>query len=117
MGYAIYITRESATENASGITLDEWNDYIDSDPDFKRPEPGDVNHGRNLVILSSSESGDPDHWGWLAWGEGSLHSEYPQTEMLKKIGQIARHFGAVVRSDDGELWIIDENGRVSIEGY
>jgi len=33
------------------------------------------------------------------------------------MGQIARHFNAVVMSDDGDIWTIDENGKVSMEGY
>ena len=34
--------------------------------------------------------------------------------MLKKIGQVARHFEAVVSNDDGDIWNIDENGRVTM---
>jgi hypothetical protein len=31
---------------------------------------------------------------------------------MKKLGQMARAFGAVVMSDDGDIWTITEDGRV-----
>ena len=116
MSYSVYITRQSADGQEVPITLDEWNAYIAADSDLKRPEPGHPNYSETLVLLPSEPSG-PDDWQWLSWGSGSIHADYPQQAMLKKMGQIARHFGAVVMSDDGDIWTIDENGRVSLEGY
>lgn len=113
MAYEVHITRQSDAGAEVEISLEEWNRYIDSDPELERPAPGSPNEGKNLAYLTARE---PDDESWLSWGSGGLHSAYPQAAMLKKIGQVARHFGAVVRSDDGDIWTIDEQGRVSMEG-
>jgi hypothetical protein len=116
MGYEVHVVRQSDSGNEVEITLDEWNSYIASDPDFRRPAVGSTNYSENLVLLPT-DSTDPESWPWIAWTTGSIHSKFPHAAVLKKLGQMARHFGAVVVSDDGDIWTIDENGRVSMEGY
>ena len=113
MGLSVHIFRQSDDGGRVPITLDEWNAYIESDRDLRRPEPGNLNYSGSIALLPS-DSSDPDNWQWIAWTSGSLHSDYPQPPMLKKMVQVARYFGAVVSSDDGDLWEIDENGHVSI---
>ena len=115
MSYSVHIIRQTAEGQETPIPLDEWNAYIEADPDLKRPEPGHPNYSETLVPLSSDAS-NPDDWQWLSWTSGSISSDYPQQPMLKKMGQVARHFEAVVMSDDGDIWTIDENGKVSMEG-
>jgi hypothetical protein len=118
MSYSVHIVRQTAEGQEDPISLDEWNAYIEADPDLKRPEPGHPNYSDTLVLLPS-ETDNPEDWPWLAWSSGSLSTDYPQQPMLKKMGQLALHFGAVVMSDDGDIWAIDENGKVSMsmEGY
>jgi hypothetical protein len=116
MSYSIHVVKQTPEGEEAPITLEEWNAYVEADPDLERPEPGHLNYSETLVLLPSDDP-DPENWQWLSWGSGSISSDYPQKPMLKKIGQIARHFDAVVTSDDGEVWNIDENGGVSIEGY
>ncbi len=115
MSYSVYITRQTPEGEKQSIPLDEWNAYIESDPELQRPEPGHPNNLANLVLLPV-EGVSPDDWQWLWWVNGSISSDYPQQPMLKKMGQVAHHFRALVSSDDGDVWTIDENGRVSIEG-
>lgn len=118
MSYSVHIIRQTAEGQETPIPLDEWNAYIEADPDLRRPEPGHPNYSETLVLLPSDAS-SPDDWQWLSWTSGSISSDYPQQPMLKKMGQVARHFGAVVMSDDGDIWTIDENGKVSMDegGY
>jgi hypothetical protein len=116
MSYSVTIVRQTDEGRETPITLDEWNSYIESDPELKRPDSHHPNFNDNLVLLPA-EGVDPDDWQWLWWVTGSISSDYPQPPMLKKMGQVARHFNAVVRSDDGDIWTIDENGGVSMDGY
>jgi hypothetical protein len=113
MSCSVHIIRQLAGGGEAPITLEEWNAFVEADPDLKRPEPGHLNYSETLALLPST-SYPPDDWQWLLWGSGSISSDYPQQPMLKKIGQIARHFDAVVMNDEGEVWSIDGEGRVSI---
>lgn len=115
MSCSLHIIRQAGGGSDIPITLEEWNACIASDPEFKRPEPGHLNYSKNLVLLPD-DSEDPDMWQWIKWGGGTISSDYPQQPMLKKMGRMARHLGAVLMSDDGDIWSIDENGRVSIDG-
>jgi hypothetical protein len=113
MSCSVHIIRQLAGGGQTPITLEEWNAFVEADPDLKRPEPGHLNYSETLALLPSA-SYLPDDWQWLLWDSGSISSDYPQQPMLKKIGQIARHFDAVVMNDEGEVWSIDGEGRVSI---
>jgi hypothetical protein len=116
MSYSVHIVRQKPEGQEAPITQDEWNAFIDEDPELKRPEQDASNYREGLVLLPSNDV-SPDEWQSLRWVTGSILSDYPQQPMLKKMGQIARHFAAVVMSDDGDIWTLDEEGRVSIEGY
>ena len=115
MSYSVHILRQTEEGQEVPITLDEWNAYVDADSDLVRFEPGHPHHSEKLVFLRS-DSTSPDEWQWLQWVTGSLSSDYPQQPMLKKMGQIARHFDAIVMSDDGDIWAIDESGKVTMDG-
>ncbi len=116
MSYSVTIVRQSNEGQETPITLDEWNSYIEADPELKRPDPNHPNYQDDLVLLPT-EGVKSDDWQWFWWVTGSVSSDYPQQPMLKKMAQVARHFDAVVMSDDGDIWTIDENGRVSMDGY
>lgn len=115
MSYSVHILRQTEEGQEVPITLDEWNAYVGADPDFERSEPGHPHYSEKLAFLRS-DSNSREEWQSLRWVSGSLSSDYPQQAMLKKMGEIARHFDAVVMSDDGDIWTIDENGKVSMEG-
>lgn len=116
MSYSIHIIRQTPDGQEAPIPLDEWSAFIDADPDLKRPERGAPDYKEGLALLPTDDAG-PEEWQSLRWINGSLLSDYPQRAMLRKMGQITRHFDAVVMSDDGDIWTIDENGKVSVEGY
>jgi hypothetical protein len=116
MSYSIHIIRKTEDGQEMPITLDEWNAYIDADYDLKRPEP--LTATAALLPLDGDALGE---WQTLLLVSGSILSDYAQESMLKKIAQIARHFDAVVMSDDGDdgddgdVWQIDQDGRVTID--
>jgi hypothetical protein len=116
MGYEVHVIRQSDSGEKIHITLDEWNKFIELDTDFVSPPAGNINCGKNLFYLPT-DSSDADDWPWIVWTNGSISSKYCELSVLKKLGQMARTFGAVVMSDDGDIWSIDENGRVTIDGY
>jgi hypothetical protein len=115
VSYSLHLIRQSEDGSEVPISLDEWNAYIASDSDLRRPEPAHLNYSETLVLLPD-DSPSPDEWQWLSWGSGSISSDYPQQPMLKKMAQIARHFGAVLMCDDGDRWTIDEDGNITPEG-
>jgi len=115
MSSSVHIIRQADDGSETPITFEEWSAFVAADPDLKRPEPGHLNYSETLVLLPSA-SDPPDNWQWLSWCSGSISSDYPQQPMLRKIGQIARYFEAVVTNDEGEVWAIDSEGRVSIPG-
>lgn len=116
MSYSVHILRQTPDGQETPIPQDEWNAFIDSDPDLQRPEPGHINYSETTALLPT-DGVNPDDWQCLRWVTGSIMSDYPQQPMLKKMGQIARDFEAVVMSDDGDVWTIDDEGRVSMESY
>lgn len=116
MSYSVHILRQTGDGQETPVTMEEWNAYIDQDGDLKRPGPEHPDF-RNGVVFLPVEAAGPDDWQSLRWVSGSILSDYPQQPMMKKIGQIARHFGAVVMSDDGDIWIIDDDGQLSMEGF
>lgn len=118
MGYDLYITRSSHDDVGSeeAITLEEWQAYIDSDPDLTRPQVGTPNYHENLALLPRGPS-DPEGFPWLSWVNGSISAKYPQPPTLKKMIQIANHFGAQVVGDEGEIYTLDENGKVCVSGF
>jgi hypothetical protein len=113
---SVYINRQSPDGSDIPITLEEWNTYVDSDIELKRPDSAHPNFREGLVLLPT-DGASLDDWQWLWWLNGSILSDYPQKPMLKKIGEVARHFDAVVGNDDRDIWHIDENGLVSMDGY
>lgn len=114
MSYSIHILRQTEDGQERPITLDEWNAYIDADSDLKRTESKHPSLSETTALLPT-HGVDPGEWQSLRWVTGSILSDYPQHSMLKKIGQIAKHFNAVVMSDDGDVWRIDLDGRVEID--
>ena len=116
MDNAVHILRITADGRPVPITLAEWNAFLATDPDFVRPGPDNPNyHLRESLALLPTDSANSYDWPWIHCAPNVIYSEYPQQPMLKKIGQIARHFGAIVRRDVGDFCFIDESGEVRIE--
>lgn len=111
----VHVVRHSDLGVEVEIPLAEWKKFIASDPDFIPAAVGDTDNGKNLFLLPT-DSNDPSVSPWIAWADGRIHSKFCELAVLKKLGQMARRFGAVVMSDDGDIWTIDENGRITVEG-
>lgn len=117
MGYEVRVIRQSDSGEETEIRLEEWDDFIKADPDFVPPPPGSTNAGSKNLFYLPTGSSNPDDWPWIAWSNGRIHTRYCELSVMKKLGQMASDFRAVVMSDDGDIWTICENGQVVIEGF
>ena len=53
----------------------------------------------------------------LWWSGGNISAKYPQEPTLKKMIQVAAHFGATVVGDEGESCRLDDEGKIAVEGF
>lgn len=108
MSYCLYICRGTnfRDDPAHRINADEWLHYIESDPDLRPTElPG------AMPLHSVRMPDTPDSPGcWLTWFGGRIESNYPDDRTIFKMLEIAKHFGAHVRGDDGEFYVREANG-------
>ena len=97
MGYDLHISRGTGwSDNSDGeISLEEWNRYVDSDPEIE--EDTSV-YGHHYLWSGESELESP----WLAWESGNIFAKYPDRALLGKMIEIANSLGARVLGDDGE---------------
>jgi len=118
MSYDLHIVRgEERYENeAHRISLEEWRAYVESDPDLRFAEEGKPYYSPNLVLLPQGPE-DPEGWPWLAWLNGSIYAKYPQEPTVRKMIQIAAHFGAYVIGDEGERYRLDEQGEIAVAAF
>jgi hypothetical protein len=102
MGYDIHITRKEfwADEEGPDITLDEWQEYLKTDPTI---EPDPVNPGEENYILTSH----PEKWPIWWNSSGEIYTKNPDPEVITKFVEIARVMQASVQGDDGEEYGLD----------
>ncbi len=101
MGWEIHITRAEhwAESDQHPIAVDEWLAPVESDPELVI-DPRD--NGPYFALWLPHRLGH-DH-PWFDWFQGSICAKHPDRETLGKALEIARHFGARVQGDDGELY-------------
>ena len=117
MGYEVHVIRQTESGEETDITLEEWQRFVDANSELVPPPHGNTNHHVKNLYCLPTESPDSEMWPWIAWTNGRIHSKYCERPVMKKLGEMARYFGAVVMSDDGDIWTIDETGNISIDGY
>ena len=113
VGYDIHIVRDPSDYDRHPITAEEWQRYIDADSDLRRPEIGKSYYSDGLALLPSAP-GDPEGWPWLSWSGGTIYAKYPQEDTLKKMLQIAKYFEAQVVGDEGEIYVLDKQGKITV---
>lgn len=99
MGYDVHITRAEywANNEDRQIALDEWLQFIQSDPELiPMPE-----NGKYFVIWRSTTK-HPEMW--FDWNDGNITTKYPDKATLRKMLQIATTFNAIIQGDDGEVY-------------
>src|SRR5688572_17075104 len=104
MGYDLHITRKAfwSDENGPAISLNDWQDYVESDPEIEGdPEnPGDENY----ILKSHAER-------WPLWWDrsGEVYTKNPDPIVIAKLVAISKLLGARVVGDDDEEYGTDPN--------
>ncbi len=102
MGYELYITRKKDyfDEEGKDISMDEWHEYVESDPELAI----DLDVGDHFARWSGDNRHGPGE-AWFDWFEGYIKTKAPDEKILAKMLNIARAFGAKVQGDDGEVYV------------
>lgn len=100
MGGFVHITRRTfwaTKQKGRDISAEEWQRYVQSDPEFKVPGRGGADFADWGRPLSGKEQ-------WLYWADGEIVAKKPKAAFIRKIVAIADHLGAEVQDDDGKLF-------------
>lgn len=120
MGYNIHITRKKHWSDQDGpeISLQEWTDYVKSDPEmrlegfaqFNNPRTGETIRleGPGLAVWTA-HSGKPGI-RWFDCRHGHIAVKNPDPEVFAKMWHIAHALSAKVQGDDGEIY--DQTGNI-----
>ncbi len=99
MGYDLHITRAkfwSENEDCK-ITPEEWLAIAAQDPELgleRKNGPYSTNWSGKSVLSEP----------WLNWSAGNIYTKNPDWALINKMVEIANRLGAVVQSDDGEIY-------------
>ncbi len=125
MGYDVQIVRNNEwwDENVGGgISFDEWESYLDSDPTMRMDGFAEADTAEESVLRNENEglavwvaySGhDKDgNRAWFDYRNGLVVVKNPDDEILKKMCSIALHMEAKVLGEESEEY----GGNVMAEG-
>jgi hypothetical protein len=115
MGYDLHITRaeEWAESESAPITLAEWKELVDADPEMKLTGFAEtlLPDGQTLSL----ESAGLAEWNapgrprvWFDCRRGRISVKSPDDWVLEKMRQIAKRLGARVQGDEGESYDEDD---------
>lgn len=119
MGYEVHITRKDFWSDESGpdLSLEEWIDYVKSDPDMRldgfaetRTPDGQVLRIESpglAVWVAYSKHQEDGNKAWFDHLSGSVDMKNPDEEILGKMFEIATALGGKVQGDDGEYYDAD----------
>ncbi|WP_299650609.1 hypothetical protein [uncultured Tateyamaria sp.] len=101
MGWSLHITRRAfwADDDDAIISLDEWCDCAEADPDL-------IARSKNVDVKGQMEgtfgyvTSQGDEWP-LQWSEGNVLVDRPPDDLIAKMSFIAAKLDAVVMDDDG----------------
>jgi hypothetical protein len=101
MGWEIHITRAEHWPDSDEhpISAEEWLELVESDPELTI-DPRDNGPYFALWVAHWVQGDHP----WFDWFKGAIKTKHPDRMTLVKALQIARHFGARVQGDDGEVY-------------
>ena len=105
-------------EDGPAISVDEWSKLVVSDSEMRMEgfAEATTSDGSKLRVESDglavwvaySGRDDDGNLAWFSFNGGNIVVKNPDTEILKKMWQIAQRLSAQVQGDEGELY--DENG-------
>jgi hypothetical protein len=117
MGYDIHITRKGywhEEDESKDISVQEWNAYVDSDPEFSMDNFAGANatDGRTVRIDSPglsvwtmhSRNGANGNHVWFILSNGNIVVKNPDVEIRNKMIEIAVILKANFQGDDGEIY-------------
>ena len=123
MGYDLHITRRDQwsddEKEGKGISLKEWLDYIDNDPDLE------ISDGYRIKVPGSETESQvaPGFCEWIAhpsnerpWFDyyrGNISTKNPDEDTIKKMLSISKTLRAKVQGDDGETYELSPDHRIS----
>jgi len=114
MGYDVHITRAEQwlDSPSTPISLQEWFDYLKSDPEFRldgfaeatTPERDTVrSEDESLAVWTAYSRNDVEgNKAWFQWADGEVVVKNPDKEILGKMIAISKVLGGRVQGDDGE---------------
>ena len=109
MSYDLHILRVPESSD-NRISPHEWLSCIESDPELHQDTSSELPEEWMVARVVGSEE-----WESLQWSGGSISASYPQQKMVSKMFAIAQRLGAVVMSDDGDIWTMAEDGRILVD--
>jgi hypothetical protein len=103
MGCDLHITRakEQWDSEDAPILLEEWVEFVESDPSLSL----DPQSGKGFAVWKGKCRYNDQTW--FDWGYGKIFTTNPDTPILRKMLEMAKHFGAQVQGDDCEVYADD----------
>ncbi len=117
MGYDLHITRAESWINSeeTPISLDEWREYVNNDPEIKI-DPVNNHRDDELIVLWFGEDGIYNELDdrWFCWNEGQIYTKNPDNAAMRNMIQIANTLNAKLQGDEdeeyhanGEIWTLE----------
>jgi hypothetical protein len=116
VGYDVHITRAEdwLQSNDAPITLTEWKDYIQSDPEMRLDSYAEAStqtgetiryESQGLGVWTAYSGHEIDgNMAWFGFCDGRIVVKNPDEEILRKMCAIAAKLGARVQGDDREFY-------------
>lgn len=121
MGYEVHITRKAEwfEEEGPEITIEEWKNYVVSDPEMRLDgfAEATIYDGNTLRVESPglsvwaaySKHEEAGNMAWFDHYKDRITVKNPDEEILIKMHTIASALEAKVQGDEGEIY--DSNGQ------
>lgn len=126
MGYEVHITRKVNwfEEDGPTITLQEWLDYVSSDPEMRADGYAEAKAPDGVLLLRTDNEGIAvwtayaahgvnGNQAWFCHFDNRITVKNPDVTILIKMYQISSELGAKVQGDEGEEYGPDGNPNVS----
>ena len=117
MGYDLHIVRrEHWADDTAGsidISLPEWLEYINSDPELELSNPYDENEEPGDASGFCTWTAYPaDDKPWFDYGRGAIHTKNPDEDVIVKMLSISEALNARVQGDDGEIYELSDDEKI-----
>jgi len=121
MGYELHITRSNdwVDSERNPISLKEWLAFVESNGEFRHDgyaeattPDGEIIRVENeglSVWTKYSKHGEEGGMAWFDYREGRIVVKSPDEEIIRKMCDVAKSFGAKVQGDEGEVY--NEHGQ------